>query len=150
LDLGPPDSADQIKQNARVIAETIRERDLSAKFDRLRKLPEDVVTQLRAAGIFRMNMPKIWGGREMNPMDQVEVIETLCWGDASVGWCSFIWCDSGIYSGYLDDAVARASALSRSRHGAIRLVLSCREGRDRRWRLQAVRSVHVRIRVQPL
>ncbi len=108
MDLGPPDSADQIKQNARVIAETIRERDLSAKFDRLRKLPEDVVTQLRAAGIFRMNMPKIWGGREMNPMDQVEVIETLCWGDASVGWCSFIWCDSGIYSGYLDDAVARA------------------------------------------
>ena len=59
MDLGLPDSADQIKQNARVIAETIRERDLSAEFDRLRKLPEDVVTQLRAAGIFRMNMPKI-------------------------------------------------------------------------------------------
>lgn len=102
-----PDTADQIKQNVRVIAEEIRDRDLSTEFDALRKLPEDIVEQLRDAGVFRMNMPKIWGGPEMNPMDQVEVIETLCWGDASVGWCSFIWCDSGIYSGYLDDAVAR-------------------------------------------
>ena len=40
-------------------------------------------------------------------MQQVEVLEELSKADASVGWCSFIWCDSGIYSGYLDDAVAR-------------------------------------------
>ena len=99
--------ADQIKQNARTLAEDIRDRDLSIEFDALRKLPEDIVHRLRSAGVFRMNMPKSWGGPEMNPMDQVEVIESLCWGDASVGWCSFIWCDSGIYSGYLDDAVAR-------------------------------------------
>jgi len=56
----------------------------------------------------RMNMPKIWGGPEMTSMEQVEVIEALARADASVAWCSFIWCDSGIYSGYLDDAVARA------------------------------------------
>ena len=37
----------------------------------------------------------------------MEVIETLSRADASVGWCAFIWADSGIYSGYLDDAVAR-------------------------------------------
>ncbi len=99
--------AQQIKANAREIAEEIRDRDLSLEFDRLRKLPEDIVRKLRAGGLFRMNMPRSWGGPEMNPMDQVEVIETLSWGDASVGWCSFIWCDSGIYSGYLDDKVAR-------------------------------------------
>ncbi len=107
MDLTTPDSADHIKHNARIIAEEIRDRDLSAEFDALRKLPKDIVEKLRAGGVFRMNMPKIWGGPELNAMDQVEVIETLCWGDASVGWCSFIWCDSGIYSGYLDDAVAR-------------------------------------------
>ena len=28
-------------------------------------------------------------------------------GNASIAWCSFIWCDSGIYSGYLEDGVAR-------------------------------------------
>jgi hypothetical protein len=55
----------------------------------------------------RMNMPKIWGGPEMTPMEQVEVIAALARADASIAWCSFIWCDSGIYSGYLDDSVAR-------------------------------------------
>jgi alkylation response protein AidB-like acyl-CoA dehydrogenase len=103
-----PVDAGAIKHNARLVAEEIRDRDLSTEFDRLRKLPEDIVAALRAAGIFRMNMPRSWGGPELTPMDQVEVIETLSWGDASVGWCSFIWCDSGIYSGYLEDDVARA------------------------------------------
>ena len=107
MNMAVPENADIIKNNVRQLAEEIRERDLSTEFDALRKLPEDVVEKLRSAGVFRMNMPKIWGGPELTPMDQVEVIETLCWADASVGWCSFIWTDSGIYSGYLEDDVAR-------------------------------------------
>ena len=102
-----PEGADEIKANVALVAEEIRERDLSSEFDALRKLPEDVVEKLRQAGVFRMNMPKSWGGPEISPMDQIEVIETLSWGDASVGWCSFIWADSGIYSGYLEEDVAR-------------------------------------------
>lgn len=96
-----------IKDNVTALAAEIRERDLAPEFDTLRKLPADVVEKLRAAGVFRMNMPKIWGGPEMTAMDQVEVIETLCRADGSVGWCSFIWTDSGIYSGYIEDDVAR-------------------------------------------
>ncbi len=107
MNMAVPENADIIKNNVRQLAEEIRERDLSTEFDALRKLPKDVVEKLRSAGVFRMNMPKIWGGPELTPMDQIEVIETLCWADASVGWCSFIWTDSGIYSGYLDDDVAR-------------------------------------------
>lgn len=102
-----PESGDEIKANVRMIAEEIRDRDLSSEFDKLRKLPEDIVDKLRLAGVFRMNMPESWGGPELNPMDQIEIIETLSWGDASVGWCSFIWADSGIYSGYIEDDVAR-------------------------------------------
>ncbi len=107
MNMAIPENAATIKNNVRQLAEEIRERDLSTEFDALRKLPEDIVEKLRSAGVFRMNMPKIWGGPELNPMEQVEVIETLCWADASVGWCSFIWTDSGIYSGYLQDDVAR-------------------------------------------
>ncbi|MEM7100188.1 MAG: acyl-CoA dehydrogenase family protein [Pseudomonadota bacterium] len=99
--------AQQIKQNAKDVARAIRARDLSAECDALRQLPGDIVEDLRAAGIFRMNMPSHWGGPEMTSMDQVEVIETLCRADGSVGWCSFIWCDSGIYSGYLEEDVAK-------------------------------------------
>ncbi len=107
MNMAIPNNAAIIKNNVRQLAEEIRERDLSTEFDTLRKLPEDIVEKLRSAGVFRMNMPKIWDGPELTPMEQVEVIETLCWGDASVGWCSFIWTDSGIYSGYLQDDVAR-------------------------------------------
>ena len=104
---GPPLSGAEILQNARELAERVRSKDLAAEYDRLRRLPDDIVAEVRAAGIMRMNMPRIWGGPEMNPMEQVEVIEALARADASIAWCSFIWCDSGIYSGYLDDAVGR-------------------------------------------
>ena len=96
-----------ILANARALADSIRSKDLAAEYDRLRKLPEDIVEDVRAAGIMRMNMPRSWGGPEMTSMEQVEVIETLARADASVAWCSFIWCDSGLYSGYLEDSVAR-------------------------------------------
>ena len=105
---GPPLSAGDILRNARGLAARVRDQNLAAEYDRIRRLPEDIVQEIRAAGIMRMNMPKIWGGPEMTSMEQVEVIEELSRADASIGWCSFIWCDSGIYSGYLDDAVARA------------------------------------------
>lgn len=101
-------SGSDILANARALADGIRAQDLAAEYDRIRRLPADIVEQIRAAGIMRMNMPRSWGGPEMTSMEQVEVIETLARADASVAWCAFIWCDSGIYSGYLDDAVARA------------------------------------------
>ena len=97
-----------IQANVRRVAAEIRDRNLAADFDRDRKLPKDLVEQLRTAGVFRMNMPRSWGGPEMTSMQQAEVVEELSRTDGSVGWCAFIWCDSGLYSGYLDDSVARA------------------------------------------
>ena len=104
---GPALSASQILANAKALAAEVRDQDLASEYDRERKLPVDIVAKIRAAGIMRMNMPRIWGGPQMTPMEQVEVIEALCRADASIGWCSFIWTDSGVYSGYLDDAVGR-------------------------------------------
>jgi alkylation response protein AidB-like acyl-CoA dehydrogenase len=101
-------TGDDIKTRVRRLADEIRDRNLAAEFDELRMLPVDVVDKLRDAGVFRMNMPEGWGGPEMTSPDQVEVIETLSRADGSVGWCAFIWTDSGIYSGYLDQTVARA------------------------------------------
>lgn len=100
-------SASDILENARAVAASVQERDLAREYDRLRQLPVDIVEDVRRAGIMRMNMPRIWGGPEMTSMEQVEVIEALARADASIAWCSFIWTDSGIYSGYLEDSVAR-------------------------------------------
>lgn len=100
-------SGDEILANAKALADKIRKRDLAPQYDELRSLPKDVVEDLRSAGVFRMNMPEIWGGPQMTPMQQIMVIEELSAADASVGWCSFIWTDSGIYSGYIADDTAR-------------------------------------------
>lgn len=44
-----------IKENARRLAPAIAER--SAEIEALRRLPDDLVADLRAAGVFRMAMP---------------------------------------------------------------------------------------------
>lgn len=104
---GAPLTGPEILSNAKALAARVHEKDLAPEYDRLRRLPQDIVSDIRSAGVMRMNMPKVWGGPEMTSMEQVEVIEALARADASIAWCSFIWCDSGIYSGYLEDSVAR-------------------------------------------
>ena len=74
----------------------------------LRRLPLDVVTKLKAAGVFRMAMPKAWGGPEMTPREQCEVYEVLGAADASVAWCAKIGSDSGYFAVQLSEDVARS------------------------------------------
>jgi indole-3-acetate monooxygenase len=54
-----------------------------------------------------MTMPHTWGGAELDPLSQLRIIEALSVADASVGWCVMIGCDSGYFSGFLDQQVAR-------------------------------------------
>jgi alkylation response protein AidB-like acyl-CoA dehydrogenase len=70
-------------------------------------LPRDLVTILKETGCFRLCMPKIWGGPELTSVEQLLIIEQLSKISSALGWCVMIGCDSGIYSGYLDDKVAR-------------------------------------------
>ncbi|HEX7026662.1 MAG TPA: acyl-CoA dehydrogenase family protein [Gammaproteobacteria bacterium] len=72
-----------------------------------RRLPEELVVALKEAGVFRMTMPRDWGGAELDPLNQLRVIETLSLADASVGWCVMIGSDSGYFSGFIDQRVAR-------------------------------------------
>lgn len=74
----------------------------------LRRLPADLVESLRAAGVFRMAMPRAWGGPEMSPRAQTEVVELLARADPSVGWCAMIGSDAGYYAAFLEESAARA------------------------------------------
>jgi alkylation response protein AidB-like acyl-CoA dehydrogenase len=73
----------------------------------LRRLPADLVTKMKAAGVFRMAMPKAWGGPEMTPREQCEVYEVLGAADASVAWCAKIGSDSGYFAAQLPEESAR-------------------------------------------
>ena len=42
-----------------------------------RRLPLDLVAEMKRAGVFRMAMPRAWGGSELDLLSQVRVIEAL-------------------------------------------------------------------------
>jgi len=102
---GPPMSVSDIYANARALSGYFKEK--STEIEEARRLPADVVARVREAGLFRLTMPRIWGGPELSTIEQVEVIEELSKANSAVGWCVMIGCDSGIYSGFLDDDAGR-------------------------------------------
>jgi alkylation response protein AidB-like acyl-CoA dehydrogenase len=110
---GPDPDTDQtrldgaaILANARRIAPLLREH--AADVEAARRLTPPVVDALRATGVFRMAMPRAWGGPELDLLTQVQILETLSRADASAGWCAMIGSDSGYYGAFLAQADARS------------------------------------------
>jgi alkylation response protein AidB-like acyl-CoA dehydrogenase len=99
-------SSDEILSNARKLAPQVAAR--AEEIAKLRRLPADLVDELKRAGVFRMPMPAAWGGPEMSPRAQNEVVEVLSAADPSVGWCVMIGSDAGFYASFLEEAAARA------------------------------------------
>lgn len=96
---------EEILSNARALVPEIRRR--ADEIAKLRKLPSDLVEKLRAAGVFRISMPKSWGGPEMPLPQQIELMELLAEADASVSWCVKIGSDSGVFAAFMAEETAR-------------------------------------------
>jgi alkylation response protein AidB-like acyl-CoA dehydrogenase len=97
-------TAEQILANARTMAPPIAAR--SQEIEQLRRLPEDLVADLRDAGFFRMGRSRANGGPQMSLPQHLEVIEVLAEADPSVGWCVKIGTDSGIIAELLPPAAS--------------------------------------------
>ncbi len=54
--------------------------------EREQRLPPALVEQLRAAGFYRMVIPRSLGGLQVDPLTYLRVIELLAEGAGSVGW----------------------------------------------------------------
>lgn len=100
-----PTRFENILANARSLVPFLKDR--APDCEEQRQLTPDVVDALRQAGVFRMLMPRSWGGPELSTLEQIEVIEEVSRGDASAGWCAMIGSDSGLYSGFVEDDAAR-------------------------------------------
>ena len=61
-----------------------------AEIEAGRRIPPDLVEQLRSIGVFRMFVPRSHGGMELDLPSGVRVIETLSRIDGSVGWVAMI------------------------------------------------------------
>src|SRR5260370_13879626 len=56
------------------------------EIEREQRLPKALVKQLRAAGFYRMVIPRALGGLEVDPLTYLRVVEVLAAGAGSVGW----------------------------------------------------------------
>ncbi|MGH7553064.1 MAG: acyl-CoA dehydrogenase family protein, partial [Longimicrobiales bacterium] len=50
------------------------------------RLAEPVVQALHTEGLFGMWVPRALGGAELDPIDSLQVIENVAYGDPSTGW----------------------------------------------------------------
>jgi indole-3-acetate monooxygenase len=61
-------------------------RSYREEIEREQRLPKALVEQLRAAGFYRMVIPRELGGLEVDPLTYLRAVELLAQGAGSVGW----------------------------------------------------------------
>lgn len=80
-------------------------------FEKARRIPADVSLELARAGMYRMFIPRIYGGLEASPIEGVRAFEILARADASAAWVAFIGATSGtVLTRLLPDIVRKVFA----------------------------------------
>lgn len=70
----------------------------SEEIEDARRIPIDVIAQMTAAGIFRMFIPKEYGGLELDLPTIIDALRALSRVDASVGWTAMIGAGSALFA----------------------------------------------------
>lgn len=91
--------------SAAAIAQSLKGRN--AEIEGLRRLPTDIVGSLAEAGLFRLLVPKAYGGGQAHPLTLFETVETMAKGDAAVAWCLMIAATTGVTAAYLPPEEAK-------------------------------------------
>ena len=84
-----------------------RAAELAAAAERDRRLDGELVSEMVAAGLFRLCVPETVGGLEAHPGVLVQAIEALARGDASPAWCVAACATAGLIAAYLPEPAAR-------------------------------------------
>jgi alkylation response protein AidB-like acyl-CoA dehydrogenase len=80
--------------------------DARAEMEALRRLPDALADKFAAAELYRLCVPKAYGGLETTPREMVETLEALAETDASAAWCVMIGATTGALAAYVDIDVA--------------------------------------------
>jgi len=76
------------------------------RIDAANQLPDDVLAAMYDANIFRLMVPRAFGGDELRPVDYVQCVEAVAMGNASAAWCMNQGSGCSMSAAYLDPAVA--------------------------------------------
>ena len=82
--------------------------DRSQEFEQLRRLPEDVSESLRELGVFRLWVPRRYGGFQLSLLDALSVLDELSYWDGALGWCAMIGATTASQAGFLPEQHARS------------------------------------------
>ncbi|MFG3410112.1 acyl-CoA dehydrogenase family protein [Streptomyces sp. NPDC048142] len=85
----------------RSIVPTLRKNGREAEDQRW--IPEENIELLEKAGVFRMAVPRRFGGLELGVADQSRVISEISRGCPSTGWLTMVWVTSAWASGLYSD-----------------------------------------------
>lgn len=80
---------------------------LASQHEQQRRVDPSLVKDLAKAGIFRMLVPREYGGEEVPPWIFVEVLEALAQGDGATAWCAMTGSTSGVLSAYMQEQGAQ-------------------------------------------
>ena len=86
---------------ARRLANVIRE--AAPTIERERKVPLDLVDQLRDAGLFHMLIPSSLGGAQVDPVVAAQAVEELAVADASAAWVVMLAMQSNAFAGFMEE-----------------------------------------------
>src|SRR5207253_4904101 len=103
--MAPIDPTLEVRARAREVAAVIA--PLAPRIEAERRLPAEAVRALVDANLFKLVVPKRYGGEEASVATLLAVIEEIARADGSAGWCVMINASSGLMSAFVDDAVAR-------------------------------------------
>src|SRR5499427_10085742 len=84
-----------IQELRSVIAERALEIETS------RRIPADIVEMLKRAGIFRMFVPRSYGGLELDLPEGLEILVELAKIDSSVGWNAMTSSNGSLFAPFL-------------------------------------------------
>src|SRR5262245_19808901 len=82
------DPAADVVLRARALLARIR--DSAPRIEDERRLPADLVSEIRAASLFRLFVPRALDGLELDPLTAFSVVEELSYADGSTGWCVMV------------------------------------------------------------
>jgi alkylation response protein AidB-like acyl-CoA dehydrogenase len=73
----------------------------AAEIEELRRLPDDIASDLVDTGVFRAWVPAVYGGDESDVETVLDAIEVLSFHDGATGWCGMIGATSALTSAFL-------------------------------------------------
>ena len=82
-------------------------RSAADRIEAANELPADVLAAMHEARLFRLLLPRAYGGAELRPVDYFQCVEAIAEGDASTAWCMSQGSGCSMAAAYVAPEVAR-------------------------------------------